>query len=96
MRRYNWRKQKSDAKGHKYLSLAHPKMVEFRKMFQTAIDDPKTCGRLVLNIDHVFKFKYRPSPTKLHKDHVHANPSMPRMRMGGKRTGRSQNCNVNS
>ena len=36
------KKQNTDAKGHKYLSLAHPKMVEFRKMFQTAIDDPKT------------------------------------------------------
>ena len=84
IQRYKRKKQNVDAKGHKYLSLAHPKMVEFRKMFQTAIDDPKTCGRLVMNIDHVFKFKYRPNNTKLHKDRVHANPNLPRIRMGSK------------
>lgn len=77
VKEFMWRKQNTDAKGHKYLSLRHPKMVEFRKAFQMALGDPKVCGRLVLNIDHVFKFKYRPAPTKVHKERTHANPQRP-------------------
>ena len=30
------------------------------------------------------QFKYRPNNTKLHKDRVHANPNLPRIRMGSK------------